>query len=135
MVSGTSAIEELQARIDELEKQLVEAQVERDSYRASSESLRRLIEQEMRRGVPCRICGHTGKHARTCYALSSTGYDLLNEHEDTLRENAELRQALAVHLPVNGHHIRVGGQYKSHRQRLREKLKRGAVRDGEGTPQ
>jgi len=112
----------LQARVEVLEGQLAEVVIERDANKVVVQSLRKLADHEMRTGKRCRVCGHAPRHAGTCYLLASTGYDLLNEHEATLRENSELRAALAKHLPVNGKQIVAGASYRSHRTRLRERL-------------
>jgi hypothetical protein len=72
-----------------------------------------------KRGEPCPLCHHNSKHSQTCYLRSSTGWDLLAEHEATLNENDELRHALAQHLPHNGKMVLSGGQYKSLKARAR----------------
>lgn len=88
-------------------------------------SIQRVCEAGWHRGEPCRMCQRVGKHADTCYVRAGTGYDLLCEHEATVRENDELRAALAVRLPVNGKHILAGQQHKGLRQRARERFTKG----------
>lgn len=82
-------------------------------------SIRKLCEVGWPRGEPCRLCKGIGQHTPNCYVRGSVGYDLLEEHETTLRENDQLRAALAQHLPINGKNIVRGGNYRSVRDRAR----------------
>jgi len=87
-------------------------------------SIRALCESGWPRGEPCRFCKKIGHHSEVCYIRGSAGYDLLNEHEATLRENAELRAALAAKLPTNGKHLLSGEKYVSLRQRVQGRFSR-----------
>lgn len=89
-------------------------------------SLKRVCEAGWARGEPCRFCQGVRKHADTCYVKSGTGFDLLCEHEATVRENDELRVALAARLPVNGKHILAGQKHMTLRQRARLRFQKGA---------
>lgn len=86
-------------------------------------SIRKVCEAGWRVGEPCRLCGRIGRHSETCYTLKATGFDLLEEHDATVRENDSLRAALAAKLPVNGHHIKSGATYKSLRERAAAQFK------------
>ena len=79
-------------------------------------SIRKLCEAGWMRGEPCPLCKRLGVHSDVCYARTATGYDLLEEHAATLRENHDLRVALAQRLPVNGERILAGGKYQSLRK-------------------
>jgi hypothetical protein len=68
---------------------------------------------------PCPICAQHKTHATTCYVRKATGWDLLDETEATIRENDELRRALARHLPHNGKTILAGQPYRSLKDRAR----------------
>lgn len=87
-------------------------------------SIRALCEAGWPRGEPCRLCRRTGSHSEVCYVRAGAGYDLLEEHESTLRENAELRAALAAKMPVNGKHILSGEKYVSLRARVQGRFSR-----------
>lgn len=78
-------------------------------------SIRKLCEAGWPRGEACRLCKQVGSHTQNCYVRNSVGYDLLEEHEETVRENERLRAALAPHLPVVGKHLLQGGQVRSPR--------------------
>lgn len=86
----------------------------------SLQSARQAVEHlYIKRGEKCPLCHRTYKHAGTCYLRGAVGWDLLEEHEATLRENDQLRAALAQHLPHNGKLIRAGGKYRSLKERAR----------------
>jgi len=73
------------------------------------QSLKEIIDARyFKRGEPCPMCTGPGKHTTSCYVPLSAGWDLLNEHEAIVRENNELRAALALHLPHNGKLIKAG---------------------------
>lgn len=94
-------------------------QTENGALKVQLASIRKLCEAGWPRGEPCRLCKAIGHHTPNCYVRGSVGYDLLQEHETTLRENDQLRAALAQHLPVNGKNIVRGGAYRSIRDRAR----------------
>lgn len=86
----------------------------------SLQSARKIVEHRyLKRGEKCPLCHRERKHAATCYLCGAVGWDLLDEHEATLRENDHLRAALAQHLPHNGKMIRAGGTYRSLKERAR----------------
>jgi hypothetical protein len=93
--------------------------LEAQALKVQLASIRKLCESGWPRGEPCRLCKQVGSHTPNCYVRASVGYDLLAEHEATLRENDQLRAALAQHLPVNGKHITTGGKFRSLRDRAR----------------
>lgn len=89
-------------------------------------ALQRVCEHGWQRSEPCRMCNGLHRHSDTCYVRTGTGYDLLAEHEATLRENEELRAALAKRLPVNGKKIMEGQTYRSLGRRVRARFERGS---------
>lgn len=101
------------SRVEELE-------VENKALSVQLASIRSLCEAGWPRGEPCRLCNRVKTHSDVCYVRMSSGYDLLNEHEATLRENDELRMALAARLPaVNRDKLLSGERYLSLRSRLK----------------
>ena len=98
-------------------ERVMELEIQVKAMATQLASIRSVCEAGWNRGDPCRLCNHIGAHAQTCYIRTSVGYDLLEEHEATLRENAELRAALAARLPVNGARILGGKKYLSLRAR------------------
>jgi len=87
-------------------------------------ALQRVCEHGWQRGDACRVCQGMHHHSDTCYVRTGTGYDLLAEHEATLRENDELRAALAKRLPVNGKKIMEGRTYRGLGKRIRDRFER-----------
>lgn len=84
------------------------------------QSLERFVDMRyFKQGDPCPFCHQNSKHSQQCYMRSTTGWDLLAEHEATLNENDELRRALAVHLPHNGKSVLSGGKYRGLKSRAR----------------
>lgn len=106
-------------------KQLQEAVTKHTAASVQLAALQRVCEHGWQRGEPCRVCQGIRRHADTCYVRAGTGYDLLAEHEATLRENDELRVALAKRLPVNGKKIMEGRAYRSLGKRIRARFGRG----------
>lgn len=90
------------------------------ALKAQLASVRKLCEAGWPRCEPCRLCTGVGTHADTCYVRASTGYDLLEEHETTVRDNERFRAALAQFLPHQAKHIIRGGVYRSLRDRARK---------------
>ncbi len=87
---------------------------------AALQSARGIVEQiYLKRGDACPLCRSVRKHSPNCYLRGSGGWDLLGEHEATLKENDELRAALARYLPHNGAAIRSGGRYRSLKDQAR----------------
>ncbi len=83
------------------------------------QSLREVVDARFfKRGEPCPMCTGPGKHTTSCYVPLSAGWDLLNEHEAIVRENNELRAALALHLPHNGKLIQAGRMSLKDRARM-----------------
>ena len=97
-----------------------EALATTEATKARVQSLERLVDMRyFKQGEACPFCHWNAKHSTTCYLRDSTGWDLLAEHEATLHENDELRQALAVHLPHNGKMVLSGGKYRGIKARAR----------------
>ena len=97
-----------------------EALASTEATQARVQSLERLVDQRyFKQGDACPFCHQNGNHTLRCYLRSSTGWDLLSEHEATLHENDELRQALALHLPHNGEMVLKGGKYRGLKARAR----------------
>lgn len=88
------------------------------------ESIRKVCEAGWAHGEPCRLCTRIGRHSDTCYIRTSTGFDLLDEHEATVRENDELRAALAARLPVNGERLLAGSPHLSLRAKMQGRFSR-----------
>lgn len=97
-----------------------EALLSTEATLACVQSIERFVEMRyFRQGAPCPLCQRNGKHSKTCYLQTSTGWDLLSEHEATLHENDELRSALAIHLPHTGKSVLSGGKYRGLKARAR----------------
>jgi len=100
--------------------QLEEALMATEAVLSRMQSIERSVDaMYFKRGDPCPFCHHSSVHAQTCYMRATTGWDLLSEHEATLRENDELRQALAVHLPNSAREVLQGKGYCGLKQRAR----------------
>jgi len=109
-------LEPLAGVVNKIEEQLLSVA----AITARVQSIERSVDARyFKRGDPCPICSCTSRHSNTCYLRASTGWDLLTEHEATLHENDELRQALAQHLPHNGKMVLAGQPYRSLKQRAR----------------
>lgn len=115
---------ELGTQLDQVRAKASEDKTRAEALATQVASIRALCESGWPRGEPCRFCKKVGSHSEVCYVRGSAGYDLLNEHEATLRENAELRAALAAKLPVNGKHLLSGERYVSLRQRVQGRFSR-----------
>jgi hypothetical protein len=103
-----------------LVNRIEEALASTEATQARVQSIERFVDQRyFKTGEPCPVCHRNSKHSQTCYMRPTTGWDLLAEHEATLHENDELRQALAVHLPHNGKMVLSGGKYKGLKARAR----------------
>ena len=95
-----------------------EALISTEATQARVQSIERFVDMRyFKQGEPCPFCRRNANHSKTCYMRSSTGWDLLSEHEATLHENDELRKALAVHLPHNGKLVLSGGRYRGLKER------------------
>lgn len=114
VVSSAPALRKL---LEEARAETLGMRVERDALRIHIQTLRALCDREMERGLRCRLCGQKVVHSDTCMTRASTGYDLLQEHEDTVHENDELRAMLAKHMP-RGQEILAGAKPSSARARL-----------------
>lgn len=118
-VTLDEVLESLAVEVKRLRQVREEAEIEARAVKVHLASIQRMCEARWVRGDPCPLCNQLGHHSGSCYARSSIGYDLLNEHDATVRENDSLRAALAAKLPVNGKHILAGGKYVSLRDRVR----------------
>jgi len=97
-----------------------EALLSTEATQARVQSIENFVDMRFfKQGEPCPLCHRNSYHSKTCYLRSSTGWDLLAEHEATLHENDELRQALAIHLPHNGKTVLSGGTYRGLKARAR----------------
>lgn len=85
------------------------------------ESMRAVVDGQQPRGTRCPFCHRARGHAETCYLRSGTGFDLLAEHEATLRENDELRRALAPHLGKTAQAVLTGKPYEGIKARFRRR--------------
>lgn len=120
----SAVLAEIGVQVTALREKRDESKLRADAALSQVASIRALCEAGWPRKEPCRLCKGVGTHSAVCYVRGSAGYDLLNEHEATLRENDELRAALATKMPVNGKHILSGEKYVSLRQRVQGRFSR-----------
>lgn len=86
------------------------------------ESMQRILKLHMKQGRHCPFCNKGSEgHSSACYARKTTGFNMLEEHEATIRENDELRHALAPHLSEPAQEVLRSRPYRSLRDRLRHR--------------